>query len=156
MKNYQSIFLSCLFIYGFHLNAQKQQTIYVEGLGNGFAAASLNYDFRFAENDLGFGVRVGYAYGSVSNYLAMGNYLLGSKKHKLEIGIGLVHFAKRLNDDFFFRDIQPGIKPTANLSYRLHVNPGIMFKIGWTPILDSPINGILTILPGLGLGWRFN
>jgi len=136
------------------LMAQKSLTLYSEILGNGYDIASLNIDYRFDSREIGWGVRLGYALGGSADVIAMGNFLIGPNKHKLELGAGLMNFSSGIDDGLFVDNVNKGIKPTANISYRYHAENGLMFKAGWTPILVSGSSSLIT-WGGLGLGWRF-
>jgi len=133
--------------------SQKRTTVYAEFLGNGFALATANVDYRIGGNDKGFGIRGGYSYGESANILGMVNYLFGANKHKLEVGAGVLNFYDRDNLSLLSGDISKGVKPTVNISYRCHGNNGLMLKVGWTPfIIDNP--EILYTWLGIGVGWR--
>ena len=138
---------------------QRVQNLSLEGLGAS-GSVGLNYDSRFKGND-GFGFRIGLGYCfSQSQYTAlvkanncnlhaitapMGiNYLLGKKKHKLEVGLGasLGYYSKQTGDSWQyvwdpFSNDEPGNSfgyfMFAEIGYRYQPTEGLMLRVGLTP-----------------------
>ena len=74
----------------------------------------------------------------VSTVTLMANYLIGSGKHRLELGAGPgVIFSSGDFDGFGGFDSN-GIYGSATIGYRLQpVNSGFMFRLGLTPVYTS-------------------
>jgi len=147
------LFITSFLLINLHVVAQKQTTIYAEFLGNGYAWGTVNMDYRIGKKDSGLGVRAGFSFGESADFLGMLNYLIGAKKHKIELGVGILNFSDRDKLQLISSDISKGIKPTGNISYRYHANNGLMLKIGWTPFKIDP-NEKLYRWAGVGVGWK--
>lgn len=144
-----SLLLSILFS-GTSVLAQKNNTIYLEALGNGFLAATINYDLRLKGTEEGFGARIGIDFTGVGSLPILANYLIGSSSHKLELGLGTVIFTRQVDHAGVLAE---GARITGTIAYRLHTQSGLMLKVGWAPIFTN--DGSSISWPGLALGWRF-
>ncbi len=155
-KTLATLLLLCLSLTGW---AQRVQNLSLEGLGAS-GSVGMVYDTRFKGND-GFGFRIGVGYCfSQSEYTALVkandcnlhaitfplgvNYLLGKKKHKLEIGLGasLGYYSKQTGDSWQyvwdpFSDDEPGDSfgyfMFAEVGYRYQPVQGLMLRVGLTP-----------------------
>ena len=145
--------LSLLLLMAMNSHAQKSFSVYGELLGNGLNA-SVNIDYRLNSNKNGIGVRLGYALGSDINLIGMVNYLIGSEKHKLEVGAGVMNISRMLNDNILIENISKGLKLTGSVVYRYHADSGFLFRIGWTPIVADN-SETLRFWLGTSVGWRF-
>lgn len=148
-----------------------KHTVYLE-LGGNAALYSINYErFIFQGKTIQFSLRFGIGYwGETILSPLMINTLVGKKKHKLEIDIGInglwdLNFNKRekqkewikqgipLGSPFvpFFR-----ARPTANLGYRYQSGCGLYYKIGFT-FLYKMINYQWPYTPwvNIGVGYLF-
>jgi hypothetical protein len=111
------IFTAVLFLVFFSVNAQsnsdetglhRAKSVYAEIGGNGLEF-SVNYDFRFAKKQDGFGARAGIGIianidGSAVTFPLGVNYLLGKRSNYLEAGLGvtIVNF----NSNFFGNNLK--------------------------------------------------
>ena len=156
---------------------KNYQVVYFELFGNAIVY-SLNYE-RTIYRD--FSGRVGIAYIAATtgenriNFLIsplMVNYLLGSSKHKLELGLGPVMFIglarirdydRKLNFKFLFVDIETepnkpvigsdiSIAVTGTIGYRYQPGKqGLIFRIAFTPLIQKKFGSWF----GISLGYRF-
>ena len=135
---------------------QRVQNLSLEGLGAS-GSVGLNYDSRFKGND-GFGFRIGLGYCfSQSQYTAfvkpnecnlhaitfpLGfNYLLGKKKHKLDVGLGASMGYYHIQDSTYPIGITYPDEPGnsfgyfmfAEIGYRYQPTEGLMLRVGLTP-----------------------
>ncbi|MEM9835292.1 MAG: hypothetical protein AAF828_02240 [Bacteroidota bacterium] len=172
--NAQSIFLSLALLFGFitSLSAQRfnsyradqsfNKAVYLELGGNGILY-SLNYDMRLQRGRQdGIGFKVGIGGLSVNadtdsgsgnaGYLAVPatfNYLLGRKRHALEMGVGATFFYVSAEGDFgdngeFVDGHGAALLPHYNFGYRYQaLNDGFTFRLTYTPFIGvSPFVGI--------------
>jgi len=138
----------------------KPNSFYLEVAGSG-GLYSVNYDRLFTEN---IGMRIGFTYFSADWFgffsdvdilliPATLNYLVGSGKHKLELGAGPVFASGSM--DFFGSDpvSGSGVGWTGTIGYRYQKNEGgFMWRIGFTPFLGG---GQFVPLGGISLGYSF-
>lgn len=144
----------CLLFFLNNSEAQSSKVVYGELLGNGIIWGSINYDQRFTnENDgLGFRLGVGILYPQRGEFTfpVLINYLIGKKKHQLEIGAGIVYLTHNIS--FNSGDDLSGLAFTGSVNYRLNFDSGNVFRIGYTPIIDKTS---FPIWLGISFGRRF-
>ncbi|WP_022836174.1 hypothetical protein [Salisaeta longa] len=135
-----------------------KNAIYTEVAGNSLLY-SVNYDRRFSDKISGrLGVMTAGASGvSLTAFPLMGNYLLGSGSHRLELGLGpqifLVSIDGGSGDLAGFDEEGTAIAGTATIGYRYQpMDGGFLFRIGFTPSFSQ-----FGFLPwaGLSLGYAF-
>lgn len=144
----------------------------------------LNYDRRFKGNDgLGFRVGLGYGYSESSYFMFLShsihdiaipleiNYLLGKRRHKLELGlganIGYYHETYYLDKAYVPQGMSQynytlkrstfGYFMYGNIGYRLQTNRGFQFRIGLTPSFNFGDKYGLHrewYYPYVSFGWR--
>ena len=152
-KTLATLLLLCLSLTGW---AQRVQNLSLEGLGAS-GSVGMVYDTRFKGND-GFGFRIGVGYCfSQSEYTALVkandcnlhaitfpldvNYLLGKKKHKLEIGLGASMGYYHIQESTYPFGITYPDEPGnsfgyfmfAEVGYRYQPVQGLMLRVGLTP-----------------------
>jgi len=152
MKN---LFLVLIILYFVNdLQSQSNKLIYGELLGNGIFWGSINYDQRFKKENDGLGFRLGvsivYPQGGEFTFPVMINYLIGKKKHQLELGGGIVYLTHLIS--FNSGDDLSGLAFTGSVNYRLNFDSGYVFRIGYTPIIDKTSYPVWL---GLSFGRRF-
>ena len=112
----------------------SSNTIYVE-LGGAGGLYSVNYDHRISK-EIGF--RLGFtAWSIVTGFPVTLNYLVGSKGHYLELGIGAVlGFTSFQNRSFVESALRVGQSVgTATIGYRYQPHGGgLLFRIAFTPL----------------------
>ena len=144
----------------------------------------LNYNRRFKGNDgLGFRVGLGYGYSESSYFMFLShsihdiaipleiNYLLGKRRHKLELGlganIGYYHETYYLDKAYVPQGMSQynytlkrstfGYFMYGNIGYRLQTNRGFQFRIGLTPSFNFGDKYGLHrewYYPYVSFGWR--
>lgn len=155
MKIAKRLILLFFIVNATFLSAQNSKVVYAEFLGNGYLFLSLNYDQRIMKSDKGPGFRVGFNYagGNSWSFPVLLNYLIGSGKHQLELGAGIVY----MTQDFVLENIasfDAGAPFTAAIMYRLNSQKkSWMFRAGLTPIIDK--DNTLLLYPGVSYGYRF-
>ena len=140
----------CSLLQSTMMSGQKSHSIYIEALGNGFLAATINYDLRFQHTEDGFGARIGIDFTGAGTIPILANYLIGNGPHKIEIGLGATIFTSQFDHAGVLAD---GLRMTGTIAYRLHSESGFMLKAGWTPIFTNDSSSITW--PGIAIGWRF-
>lgn len=134
------------------LYAQKQQSAYVEILGNGLLATA-NYDFDLTEDKWGARIGIGFVGGQQSSILTvpvMVRKLLGNNGNYFEVGAGATYASGRTD----FDDFDSAVVGTLSLQYRRQpVDGGFTFKIGLTPLFADGF--FLPLFPGLSLGYSW-
>lgn len=148
-------------IFSLEANAQRNQSIYVEGLGSGLLY-SVNYDTRFSVSHRGLGLRLGVGVVTGSDATAIIpthlNYLLGSGKHKLEFGLGMTTILE-LEEESDSNDQH--FKPSGTLMYRYQADNGLLLRAGLAPLFadvddDSLLpNSLFFLWPGVSLGYSW-
>jgi len=142
--------------YGYPLRKPAKvpfQSTYIEFLGNGILY-SINYDVIF-RNNLGFRLG-GSVYGTLDDnqrhtynefqryftILFMGNYYVGHKSNRLELGLGFVEG----EIDKSYKIQPPGLTMTVAYRYLPIIKDKYTFKIGFTPTISHrtfyPLFGI--------------
>ena len=138
----------------------KPNSFYLELIGSG-GLYSVNYDRLFTEN---FGVRIGFMYFEADWLIFLSdvemllipatlNFLVGTGKHKLELGAGPVFISVGMG--FFGSDpvSGSGFGWTGTIGYRYQKNEGgFMWRIGFTPFLAG---GEFFPSGGISLGFSF-
>jgi hypothetical protein len=124
--------------------------VYVEFLGQSFAFLSFNYDrllFKSNPDNYNIAVRCGIGIGLPWYSIPVTVSYLSGRKHKLELGAGLVYA------EGGFDVHEKSIIPTALIGYRFQkYQGGFVFRIGITPFFkDEKIR----LLGGLSLGYAF-
>ena len=156
-KFYTSLLIFFLSFIVVRSDCQSKHTVYFEALGNGLIY-SINYDYGFSDDVVGWGLRLGVGYTpfSDSNFLTipcMVNYVIGKERHFLEIGAGAVFFT---GDAHFLGDYSydDSFGATMNISYRFQPSQGgLFFKGGVAPVLSDEISTALW--PQVALGISF-
>ena len=140
-------------------NEKRAQNVFVELGGKGLLFTA-NYDSRFSKRMDGLGGRVGIGYISIGGDNATTvplslNYLLGTGRHFLEMGLGATLLATSGNDNsFLFDENNSNVIGTMSFSYRLQpVDQGFSFRAGLTPIFNK--NFFIPYYAGLSLGYSF-
>ena len=138
----------------------KPNSFYIELVGSG-GLYSINYDRLFTEN---IGARIGFMYFDTEWLLFFTdvemflipttlNFLVGSGKHKFELGAGPVFVFGSAS--FFGSDpvSGSGVGWTGTIGYRYQQNDGgFMWRIGFTPFLAG---GELFPSGGISFGFSF-
>jgi hypothetical protein len=142
------------------LSQSKPNSLYLEFFGSG-GLYSVNYDRLFSEN---FGVRIGFMYFEADWLIffidaemflipATLNYLVGTGKHKFELGAGPLFVfgsARFLGGESVSGS---GVGWTGTIGYRYQKNEGgFMWRIGFTPAFFS---GEIFPSGGISLGFSF-
>jgi hypothetical protein len=124
--------------------------VYVEFLGQSFAFLSFNYDrllFRSNPDDNNIALRCGIGIGLPWYSIPVTVSYLSGRKHKLELGAGLVYA------EGGFDVHEKSIIPTALIGYRFQkFQGGFVFRIGITPFYKDER---IRLLAGLSLGYAF-
>jgi len=164
MINRILILLSLLlvFINGFSQNSDSlklsKNAIYIELLGSAGFIYNVSYDriiFNHKNQNISVGLGIQYYNDNRSeiNLQTISpqiNYLLGSNRHFLELGVGLFW-------DFLDSDVNSLI---MRIGYRYQRKNGLFYKIGFTPALTKLFLRFgegYTIIPwgGIALGYAF-
>ena len=163
MKNLRILIILSLLVIVISCQAfsqTKPNSLYLEFFGSG-GLYSINYDRLFTEN---FGARIGFMYFEadwifffidVDMFLIpiTLNYLVGTGKHKFELGAGPViafSSARFLGSNSVSGS---GLGWTGTIGYRYQQNDGgFMWRIGFTPLLAG---GELFPSGGISLGFSF-
>ena len=154
-----------------HMNAQtgtedmpepKKNSIYLEGLGNGFYY-SVNYDHLFSMKNnpkIGVGTRIGISYGTYKWIFGMRFtlttlpaeiYFSYGKKSCLELGLGYTTVFEEYIS-VFEENNREGII-TFRSSYKYRGPKGFIFGVGVLAHMDS--YGIIFPYPHLSIGFSF-
>jgi hypothetical protein len=171
-KHYLIILTLIIPIYTFSQNRSK--AIFGEILGQ-TSMISVNFDSRFKKSNEGLGFRVGYGISNAfackecdfivlkGNIIPISvNYLLGKKKHHLELGTGLTAFIAS-KDSPALPILGLGIGDyslsknygTFTIGYRYYKkSPSLLFGISWVPTYNkydlNPKN------VGISIGYKIN
>ncbi|MEM8909342.1 MAG: hypothetical protein AAGD05_15960 [Bacteroidota bacterium] len=142
-----------IFCFALHSQAQWEKAVYAEVLGNGFIIASINYDQRIAHTR--FGARLGFtivdARAGQFTFPFMVNYLMGSDRHAIEVGIGGLYINKQIE---FGSPFLSGTAFNGSLMYRLHFSKtNLLIRAGFATIHKS--EKPLPFWPGFSFGTRF-
>lgn len=140
-------------------NISNRQQIYLETLGPGAVAVTLNYDMRFKPQPNGFGFRAGIGLMPSSNNSKFSipiqlNYLVG-KKHQFEGGIGASYYYSQNSGSDWNIDSTPGgtVFATFSAGYRYQPSKkGFTVRVG-ASFLYGDFLPILT--PQLSIGYLF-
>jgi|GEM_PF-5088590 len=128
--------------------AAPQRAIYVEGGGSAIWY-SVNYEYRYRKHLSG---RVGYGAwnpAAFGYFLVMVNYLIGTRSHWLETGVG-VRFG--LRDDSNTEALTmylSGLPVTIGYRYQ-PPKTGLLFRLSFTPLREEPY-----FWGGVSLGYEF-
>lgn len=144
----------------YNANLPYNKAIYLELGGNGLLY-SFNYDMRLnrgRQDGIGFKIGVGgisvRANGENESggvgYLAIPatcNYLIGKRRHALEMGVGATLFhlsASGTSNNNFVSGSGTALLPHANFGYRYQaLNDGFTFRLALTPFIGAgPFAGI--------------
>ena len=163
MKNLRlSIILSLLVIVlsSTAFSQSKPNSFYLELVGSG-GLYSVNYDRLFTEN---LGARIGFMYFT-SDWFgffndvelivipATLNLLVGSGKHKFELGAGPVFLSVSMGFFGSYPVSGSGVGWTGTIGYRFQQNDGgFMWRIGFTPFMAG---GEFFPYGGISLGFSF-
>ena len=163
MKNLRiSIILSLLLIVLScpAFSQSKPNSLYIEIFGSG-GLYSLNYDRLFTDN---IGARIGFMYlaadwfgffSDVEIFLIPTtlNYLVGTGKHKFELGAGPVFISGSTGIFGSDQVSGSGVAWTGTIGYRYQKeNGGFMWRVGFTPFFG---NGEFQAWGGISLGYSF-
>ena len=163
MKKFKLTLMSLLMVIVLNCPVNSQShpnSIYLEALGNG-GLYSVNYDRMFSED---IGARIGFMYFAADWFAFFSdvelflfpitlNYLVGSGKHKLEIGGGPVIISGSTGIFGSEQHSGSGVVGTATIGYRYQKsNGGFMWRIGFTPLFG---NGEFDPWGGISLGFSF-
>jgi hypothetical protein len=115
-------------------SSQRSQIFFGELLGNGMTL-SVNYDFRFAKSDKGFGMRMGagffYIFGiGVLSFPFSVNHVSGKAPHYFEASMGLTYAATTTHSAGLVPLFQPGV------AYRYQPNSGFFTKLTICPLVS--------------------
>lgn len=154
------LILLCVFSPKQSLNAQNNQSVYAEVLGSGIFY-TVNFDTRFSNQYKGLGMRLGLGVfpGSDPTIIipAHVNYLLGSGRHKLEIGLGMTTILEQQEQS----DNDQHYKASGALMYRFQADNGFLFRAGLAPLFadveeDSIFpNSVFLLWPGVSVGYSW-
>ncbi|TWR27453.1 hypothetical protein FPZ43_13320 [Mucilaginibacter pallidiroseus] len=155
-------------------NTKRAENFYFELLGPG-AVYSVNYDWRFAKKQSGWGARAGISYyhsGSEKIFTVplVLNYLAGKRGKYFEVGGGLTFYNANTNDVFFEQDYdvvniygnfyytnprsKTGIYGTLNFGYRYQpADGGFNFRAGNSPIITG--HEFYPFWPYISFGYTF-
>ncbi len=142
--------ISIIVLFSAEAYSQKRHSVYLEGLGNAYLAASINYELRLMDPAEGPGIRIGFDLGGSLAAPILANYIIGSEKHKLEIGAGATLFIDQVSQS---GNVAEGPQPTGVIAYRYHGPSGFLLRAGWTPILMD--RGSAVGWGGVSIGWQF-
>lgn len=147
-----------LFSSGQSLNAKQ---VYLELIGAG-GGPSLNYDARFGNKENGLGYRVGiggeFSYSSslgTSSALAIPagiNYLLGKRKHYLDLGSGATVF---FGDETYYPKNRWGLNFSAGYRLTPFEKKGVSFRAGYMHWIVFLPEADFSPYLYLGVGYRF-
>lgn len=157
MKNLVVLFF--IFFYSIQTQAQGDHSIYIE-LGGAALSYSLNYDMRFEKkDDAGFGARIGI--GRTDDLILIPlhlNYLHGSGKHRLELGLGITTLFGNQSDTDRNR-IYPIASGTLMYRYQ-NTAEHLIFRVGFSPtfVPTSPnrfidVSRVFWVWPGISAGY---
>lgn len=157
----------------------RNKSLYLELFGPS-NLIGISYDSRFtARTAWGYRIGVSYFYGESSSMFSSSsshiifcpvevNYLIGKKKHKLEIGTGINLGMSRENANYF--DIEKDEMVTevqrnfayffySNIGYRFQADNGFQLRIGVNPTFSPEWEHVAkrkpAVLPYVSLGYSF-
>jgi hypothetical protein len=126
--------------------------VYIEALGNA-GLISFNYELGIQDK---FAVRAGV--GTIIlfiSYPLTASYLIGQTSNRLELGAGvtIVKYPTNADGTTIFGSLGDRASfGTAVVGYRYQPQHGILFRVGFTPLVNS---GGFFPLGGVSLGYRF-
>ncbi len=145
---------------GANPDSSRAQGVYIEAYGPAGNNYSINYDTRF-KGRKGWGVRggLGYlptAYSHVFSAPVQLTYLMGRKRHFLEVGGGMTGYHSKDDDPLWGVVDGPGFAVFGTLSASYRYQPlvrGVMVRGG----ISALFGGIQLPMPGpqLSVGYRF-
>lgn len=164
------------------VHAQREEGVFVE-LGGASTTVGIHYDTRFSEKTH-WGARIGVAYTRSKSSaffdnladLTRGwtfpvavNYLIGKRKHRAEIGIGVSYglytcvFYDKLghqiedgkSGSFAFLDLGYRYQPKKGFVVRLGINPGMALYEANEGKKDEAVFRAAVIYPYFSLGYNF-
>ena len=116
-----------IFLFSNEIQAQKQQSIYIEIFGNA-VFGSVNYELDFTEDK--WGGRIGVGISELIIVPVMVRKLFGKDGKYFEVGGGITYL-KGISDF-------GGVHGTMSFQYRKQpVNDGLTWKIGLTPLIGT-------------------
>lgn len=144
----------------------SRHAAYLE-IGGSTSVYSLNYEFQALRNVAFrggvFSTPVGYREASMHGGLVGASYLLGSGRHRLELGGALVgaFVSDRAGNGAFHsapREKGFGLSASPIIGYRFQpTNSGLMLRLAFTPVF--PVSGLKfsqsPLKGGLSIGWKF-
>lgn len=176
------VFLTFCFCFCIPIFSQRQQGIYVEAFGAS-TSVGVHYDSRFSTQTK-WGGRIGMAYANSSSidFFDFGpekttgwsipiavNYLLGGRKHNLELGVGFsygIYHCMTYIDGKHIKSTRYGTFGFVDIGYRYQEVRGLMFRAGINPgmaIGRSDRSGVskhgvqraAVIYPYISVGYNF-
>jgi hypothetical protein len=144
--------------------------VFLELLGNGLVY-SINYERLFGDSN--FSVRLGFSYisigasgGSASSSVSMitipvmGNYYVGGRNHKLQLGAGVtfLDFSASAGSNSTFVGTVSGFAPAPTLAIGYRYIPargGFTFFVGFTPFIIPGNDKVLFPWGGMSFGGVF-
>lgn len=164
------------------MHAQREEGVFVE-LGGASTTVGIHYDTRFGEKTH-WGARIGIAYTRSKSpaffdnladltrgwtFPVAVNYLIGKRKNRAEIGIGVSYglytcvfydkFGHQIEDgksgSFAFLDLGYRYQPKKGLMVRLGVNPGMALYESTVGKKDEAVFRAAVIYPYFSLGYNF-
>jgi hypothetical protein len=134
----------------------RKQAVYFEGIGS-YGMYSINYEYKFTLSDnLRLATGVGTSYLSQPNFLLIGvpaNLIFG-KKHSFETGINPIYiFGDTSKGDL--RGIGKNLALSLRAGYRYESHSGFLFRIAFTPFLDTDKPISLYPSGGISVGYCF-
>lgn len=178
----KTVIIFCLSLLCTAALSQRQQGFYLE-LGGASTSVGLHYDTRFNEKTR-WGGRIGiaYTYSSSEDFFDFGpqktsgwsipvavNYLIGSKKHNLELGIGIsygMYSCKKQANGFEVEQPRNGAFGFVDIGYRYQSSKGLMVRMGMNPgvalgeynefgIKENGVSRAAVIYPYVSVGYNF-
>ena len=136
------VIISC-FVTKSAIFCQSKNAVTFEAFGSSLIY-SLNYEHHFGNEITGFGVRIGAGYNpwDGSNFFSIpigANYLIGTGKHHLELGAGIVYYGgdALFLGDYYYENEMGGY---LNIFYRYQKpTGGFIGKIGLSPIFSTDL-----------------
>ena len=162
--------------------SQRQQGVYLEAFGAS-TTVGIHYDTRFNEKTR-WGGRIGIAYTNSSSqdffdsapekttgltFPIAFNYLIGNKKHNLELGIGIsygIYSCKYNTNGYRVEETKNSVFGFVDVGYRYQANNGLMLRIGLNPGTalgmhdelgekDHGVDRAAVIYPYISIGYNF-
>ncbi|NWG27027.1 MAG: hypothetical protein HXY48_00685 [Ignavibacteriaceae bacterium] len=137
---------------------KKQNQLYLE-IGGNSLVYSISYERLLSENFTlrgGFGITPGiiFAEGTFIHIPFTASYMFGSKRHKLETGLGATYFAGTDVEIFGLPSGDQSLVFLTGIAGYRYVSPGgFVFRIFFTPLYSSQADP--NFYPAFGLSFGF-